>query len=159
MSTVPRPWAPYILIVDDNRDFADSLSRLLEAWSFQPRVAYDGPSAVEAALTQTPDAILLDIGLPSMDGFEVARQLRQLELSPRLLLVALTGYGQAEDVRRSREAGFDHHLVKPVDLEELRRLLAALACSSARLNQVPRRSGHTNEVVQASAPLSACDDC
>src|SRR5215472_13607601 len=76
MSTVARPWAPHVLIVDDNRHFADSLSRLLEVWNFQPLVAYDGPSAVSTALTQAPDAILLDIDLPGLKCYAVAQYLR-----------------------------------------------------------------------------------
>jgi CheY-like chemotaxis protein len=114
--------------VDDNRHFADSLSRLLEVWSFQSLVAYDGPSAVEAALTQAPDAILLDIGLPGLDGYAVARRLRRQPGLERTLLVAVTGFAREADRQHSLEAGFDHFLVKPVDLEELRRLLTALAC-------------------------------
>jgi CheY-like chemotaxis protein len=128
MPTVPRPGAPHILIADDNRHFADSLLRLLEVWSFQPLVAYDGPSAVETALTQAPDVILLDLGLPGLDGYSVARRLRRQPGLERTLLVAVTGFAREADRQRSLEAGFDHFLVKPVALEELRRLLAALTC-------------------------------
>ncbi|HEY7155303.1 MAG TPA: response regulator [Gemmataceae bacterium] len=128
MSTIARPWAPHVLIVDDNRHFADSLSRLLEVWNFQPLVAYDGPSAVETALTQAPDAILLDIDLPGLDGYAVALRLRCQPGLERTLLVALTGFAREADRQRSLEAGFDRFLVKPVALEELRRLLAALVC-------------------------------
>jgi len=114
-----------VLIVDDNADGARSLSMLLEMGGHEVRTCYDGPAALTEAELFCPEVVLLDIGLPGMDGFEVARRLRAREASPRPLLVALTGYGQAEDVRRSREAGFDHHLVKPADPAALTALLAA----------------------------------
>jgi signal transduction histidine kinase/DNA-binding response OmpR family regulator len=119
----PRP--SRVLIVDDNSDSARSLSMLLEMGGHEVRTCYDGPSGLAEAEAFCPEVVLLDIGLPGMDGFEVAKRLRQRELSPRPLLVALTGYGQAEDVRRSREAGFDYHLVKPADPEALTALLAS----------------------------------
>jgi PAS domain S-box-containing protein len=112
-----------ILVVDDNVDAAQSLATLLKLWGHEVAVAHDGAGALEAARTQPPDVILLDIGLPGMSGLEVARQIRQEPRRP--LLVALTGYGQEQDRRRSVEAGFEAHLVKPVDLRELRRLIAA----------------------------------
>jgi CheY-like chemotaxis protein len=113
--------------VDDEHFFADSLARLLEAWGFQPLVAYDGPSAVETALTQGPDAILLDIALPGLDGYAVARRLRRHPGLEKTLLVAVTAFVRYQDPRRALAAGFDHLLLKPIDLKELRRLLAALA--------------------------------
>jgi CheY-like chemotaxis protein/two-component sensor histidine kinase len=123
--TVVEPHPCRVLIVDDNHDSARSLSMLLEMGGHEVRICHDGPSGLAEAEAFCPEVVLLDIGLPSMDGFEVARQLRQRELSPRPLLVALTGYGQAEDVRRSREAGFDHHLVKPADPKALTALLVS----------------------------------
>ena len=105
-----------------NADAARSLARLLKSWGHEVQVAHDGPAALEAARPTGPDVVLLDIGLPGMDGYEVARRLEgQRRGGPRI--VALTGYGQEEDRRRSQEAGFDHHLVKPVDPEELRKTL------------------------------------
>jgi two-component system CheB/CheR fusion protein len=119
------PAAPRrILVVDDNRDAADSLAVFLSADGHEARTAYDGPEALEAARAYRPEAVLLDIGMPGMDGYEVARRLRQEPGLERALLVALTGYGQESDRRRSREAGIDYHLVKPVEPEELRALLA-----------------------------------
>jgi PAS domain S-box-containing protein len=115
----------HILVVDDNRDAANSLARLLTILCRQEvRVAYDGPSALEAAASFRPEVVLLDIGLPGMDGYEVARKLRARPELDGTLLVALTGWGQDEDRQRSKEAGFDRHLVKPVDPDALMRLLA-----------------------------------
>jgi two-component system, chemotaxis family, CheB/CheR fusion protein len=113
-----------ILIVDDNRDSVDMLATLLKLTGHETFTAHDGLSAVDAATLLDPDVILLDIGLPELNGYEVARRIRgQQREGRRLLLVALTGWGQGEDRRRSREAGFDAHMVKPVDERVLRRLL------------------------------------
>jgi CheY-like chemotaxis protein len=112
-----------VLVVDDNIDAAMSLAMLLRIWGHQVRTADDGPAALDAAAEFQPDAVLLDIGLPGMDGYEVAQRLRQQPSTMQVLLIAVTGYGQDADRRRSREAGFDHHLVKPVDPETLRPLL------------------------------------
>ncbi len=112
-----------ILVVDDNRDAAESLALLLEVGGHQVRVCHDGPSALGTAAEFCPEAVLLDIGLPGMNGYEVARRLRALPGANGLLLVALTGYGQQEDQRLALEAGFDHHLVKPADLGVLAALL------------------------------------
>lgn len=116
-----------VLVVDDNRDAADSLSLLLSMSGHEVRTTYDGPSALDSARKVPPEVVFLDIGLPGMDGHEVARELRQMlgrEGGP--VLVALTGYGQEEDRRRSSEAGFDHHFVKPVDIDVLERLFVEL---------------------------------
>ena len=112
-----------VLVVDDNLDAANSLAELLNIWGQRVRVAHDGPSAVEAALEFLPDVVLLDIGLPGMNGYEVARRLRQEERLRGTLLVAVTGYGQEEDRREAFSAGFDHHFTKPVSAERLLRLL------------------------------------
>ena len=114
-----------VLVVDDNRDSAESVALLAEIWGHEVRTALDGPAALEIAAAYRPEIILLDIGLPGMDGYEVARELRQGQ-GDGPVLVAMTGYGMEEDRRRSQEAGFDHHLVKPVDPEALRGLLAGL---------------------------------
>ena len=121
------PRAFRVLVVDDNRDAADSLALLLQLWGHLPVVAYDGPSALEAARASPPDLVLLDIGLPGMNGFELASRLRGQPGGDDLLLVAITGYGQASDVRRAREVGFDHHFVKPIDPDVLLGLLASAA--------------------------------
>jgi PAS domain S-box-containing protein len=113
-----------ILVVDDNRDSATSLSLILKLMGNQTRIADDGLAAVEVAQQFQPDMILLDIGLPKLSGHEVCRRIRQQTWSHRTVIVALTGWGQEEDRRRSQEAGFDHHLVKPVEIAVLRELLA-----------------------------------
>jgi PAS domain S-box-containing protein len=113
-----------ILIVDDHRDAANSLAVLLRLHGQEVRTAHDGLEAVEAARAFRPDVVLLDIGLPRLNGLEVARRLRENLGLTDALLVAVTGYGQLEDRGRSREAGFDAHLVKPVDLDALMPLLA-----------------------------------
>jgi PAS domain S-box-containing protein len=115
-----------ILVVDDNRDFANTLAALLETFGHEVRTVYDGRTAVAIAAEYRPDAVLLDIGLPEMNGYEVARELRQVPGLAQVRLVAFTGYGQEEDRRRVREAGFDFHLVKPVEAVELARLIDAL---------------------------------
>ncbi|MBY0527279.1 MAG: PAS domain S-box protein [Gemmataceae bacterium] len=116
-----------VLVVDDKVDAVESLARLLNLIGHETRTAQDGPAALEQARRFRPDVVLLDIGLPGMDGYEVARRLRQRPETARAQLVAVTGYGQEEDRRLSREAGFDLHLVKPVDLTVLQELIAAPA--------------------------------
>jgi len=113
-----------ILVVDDNRDSAKSLAMLLKVMGHEVDTAHDGLEAVARAMTFRADVILLDIGLPRLNGYEVARRIRQQQLEKGLKLVALTGWGQEEDRRRSGEAGFDAHFVKPVDLTVLTKLLA-----------------------------------
>jgi CheY-like chemotaxis protein len=108
--------------VDDNVDAAESLALLLRLAGHEVRVVHDGPAALETAQAYHPDAVLLDIGLPGMSGYEVAERLRA-EPGGAALLVALTGYGRQEDRRRSQAAGFDVHLTKPVAPEELERVL------------------------------------
>lgn len=108
-----------ILVIEDNRDAADSLRELLQAYGHQVSVVYDGSAGLQAAEKERPDVILCDIGLPGMDGFQVARTLRGMSDFSDTRLVALTGYGQEGDVERSRDAGFDEHLVKPVDPSHL----------------------------------------
>jgi signal transduction histidine kinase len=103
-----------IVVIDDNQDAAESLAMLLRLKGHDVQIAYDGPSGLALALGTAPECVLVDIGLPGMDGYEVAKRLRSHDRSRRTVLVALTGYGQQEDRARSRQAGFDHHLVKPV---------------------------------------------
>jgi CheY-like chemotaxis protein len=113
-----------VLVVDDNADSAESLALLLTMKGHEVRTAHDGPAALAAAEAYRPEAVLLDIGLPGMDGHEVARRLRRLAGLDSIFLVALTGYGQEEDRRRAEQAGFDAHLVKPADPLALHQLLA-----------------------------------
>ncbi len=123
----PAPTGHRILVVDDNADSADSLVTLLQMLGNDCTAAYDGPEALQVADKIRPQLVLLDIGLPSMSGYEVAQQLRQRPWARGLVLVALTGWGQGEDRRKSSEAGFDHHLVKPVEFADLERIIHALA--------------------------------
>jgi signal transduction histidine kinase/CheY-like chemotaxis protein len=113
-----------ILVVDDNSDAGDSLAMLLEMTGHQVQIARNGMQAVEIASLFKPDVGLLDIGLPGMNGYELAKRLRNEPFGKDLLLIALTGYGQEDDRRRTREAGFDHHLTKPADTNVLFHLIA-----------------------------------
>jgi signal transduction histidine kinase/FixJ family two-component response regulator len=117
---------PKILIVDDNRDAADSLHALLRDHGFACASALDGPSGLETVAAFEPDAVLLDIGLPGLDGYEVARRIRALPQGEKYLLVAVTGYGEERDKERSAQAGFDAHLVKPVDFDQLLAIIHAI---------------------------------
>jgi signal transduction histidine kinase/CheY-like chemotaxis protein len=113
-----------VLVVDDNRDAADTLGALLESLGTTVQVAYGGNAALEAVESFDPDTVLLDLGMPVIDGYEVARRIRASSGKPRqALLIALTGWGQDQDLRRSEAAGFDHHLVKPPDLDKLREIM------------------------------------
>ena len=114
-----------VLIVDDNGDAAETLGTLLETLGAVVAVVNSGRSALSAFDTFRPDTVLLDIGMPEMDGYEVARRLRALPNHPDVQLIALTGWGQHHDQRRARAAGFDHHMVKPPDIVRLRQLLTA----------------------------------
>jgi CheY-like chemotaxis protein len=116
-----------VLIVDDSEDGAESLAMLLEFGGHEPHKAHDGVAALEAAERLRPDAVLLDIGLPGLNGYEVCRRIRQTAWGKRITLVALTGWGSDEDRDRSRDAGFDAHMVKPVDFDALLALLASVA--------------------------------
>jgi len=113
-----------ILVVDDNINAADSLATLLELGGHEVRVAYEGEAALLVAEAFRPQVVLLDIGMPGMDGYEVGRALREKPQTRSALLVAITGWGAPDDLRRAKEAGFDHHLVKPVEPAALQRLLA-----------------------------------
>jgi DNA-binding response OmpR family regulator len=115
-----------VLVVDDNVDAAESMAMLLEADGHEVFVAHDGASAWSRILAETPGVCLLDIGLPDVDGHALARRIRTLPAMASAVLIALTGYGQEEDRKRSMEAGFDLHLVKPVDPGQLVAALLAL---------------------------------
>ncbi len=112
-----------VLVVDDLAASADTLRMLLELEGFEARVAVDGAKALEVAAVFAPDAVVLDLGLPGMDGYQVARQLRLSPIARSALLIALTGYSDPETLQRTREAGFDHHLVKPADMDVLLSIL------------------------------------
>ena len=123
MAGEPKAAGSRILVVDDSVDSAETLGELLKIWGHDVRLAHDGPGAVAAARDYRPEVVLLDIGLPGMDGFAVAAKLREEGIGGRML-VALTGYGEQQDRDRARQVGFDHHLVKPIDPETLQKLLA-----------------------------------
>jgi len=116
-----------VLVVDDNVDAARTLSEMAALWQHDVRVAHNGVEALETARNYRPDVVLLDIGLPGMSGYQVAQELRRQSEFATTTLIAITGYGQEEDRRRSREAGFNHHLVKPVTPDALEELLAVPA--------------------------------
>jgi two-component system CheB/CheR fusion protein len=126
MSGASFPTPLRVLVVDDCRDTTDSQAVLLKLWGHDARVAHDGPAALELARAYRPHVVLLDVALGTgMDGYAVARRLRALPHLEAALLVCMTGFGTTSDRRRYREAGFDHHLTKPADPEDLQRILAA----------------------------------
>ncbi len=116
---------PRVLIVEDNVDAAETLATVIELWGHEVCVAFDGSNGVELAKVFAPDVVLVDIGLPGMDGFEVARELRRAAL-PHLRLVALSGYGADADRARGAAAGFDAYLVKPPRIEALVEILGSM---------------------------------
>ena len=109
--------------MDDNRDAADTLGTVLELEGYDVRIAYDGDEAIREASRFRPEVALLDIGLPGKDGYEVARHIRR-EQNGDVMLIAVTGYASAEDVERSRDAGFDEHMAKPADIAVIMRKIA-----------------------------------
>jgi CheY-like chemotaxis protein len=111
-----------VLVVDDNKDLALSMARLLQLLGYEVETVFDGPNGIEAARKFQPRVVLLDIGLPNMDGYEVARTLRE-EGFRDTLIIAVSGYGQEEDRQRSREAGMDYHVTKPVDVKSITALI------------------------------------
>jgi CheY-like chemotaxis protein len=115
-----------ILVVDDNRDSVESLAMLLKMLGHETYLAYDGLEAVQTAERIRPELILLDIGLPKLNGYEVCRKIREQEWSQATVIVALSGWGQEADRRKSEEAGFNHHMVKPLDYNLLMDVLAEL---------------------------------
>jgi signal transduction histidine kinase/DNA-binding response OmpR family regulator len=140
----PRPCLPSrtalrVLVVDDHPDAAESMASLMQSAGHQATIAHDGPTAIAVARRFRPDAVLLDIGLPGMNGFEVARVLRAAPETSGCVLIAVSGYGQSEDYRRSREVGFDHHLVKPADISELEQILDTICRDQPASRASPER--------------------
>jgi CheY-like chemotaxis protein len=131
-----------LLVVDDNVDAADSLAMALRLSGQEVRVAYDGAAALTIAAEIQPEAVLLDIGMPIMDGYVVAKRLRETAGSERVLLIAVTGWGQDEDRRLSKAAGFNHHLVKPVDPGILVPLIARHRAELAWTDLSPQYRGN-----------------
>jgi len=132
MATDPETRIRRILVVDDNVDSAESLAELMRLGGHEVRTAYTGPTAVETATAFRPEVVLLDIGLPILNGYDAARRIREQPWGKDMVLVALTGWGQEEDRRKSKDAGFDLHMVKPVDLNVLTERLAALPAAPKR---------------------------
>jgi CheY-like chemotaxis protein len=121
----PPPARSRILIADDNRDAADSLSMLLELAGHEVRVAHQGRAALSLAQTFRPDVALLDIGMPDLSGYEVSQELRREPWGQWIQLIALTGWGQEKDRQQALEAGFNHHLTKPIDPDQLEALISS----------------------------------
>jgi CheY-like chemotaxis protein len=119
-----------ILVAEDSKATAESMAKLLELLGHEVLVARDGPQAIAAAVTWRPEFVLLDIGLPAVDGFAVAAHLRQQDVCRDTIIIAVTGYGQEDDRRRSRESGIDHHLLKPVSSGSLLPLLSRSGTTS-----------------------------
>jgi len=114
-----------VLIIDDNADSAEALALLARSWGHEVAIAHDGPGALALAESFGPESVLVDIGLPGMDGYELARRFREQPRYRDLVLVALTGYGRQEDRSAAHAAGFDDHLVKPAEIEALEGALAS----------------------------------
>ena len=133
----PAAVARTVLLVDDNEDATRALALLLEHGGFSVVTAHDGAEALARAAEVDPDIVLLDLGLPIIDGYRVAESLRARSDCDRVLLIAISGYGQPNDRARSQEAGFDHHLVKPIDCAALLDLLR----KHAPVGRVTRRAG------------------
>jgi CheY-like chemotaxis protein len=126
LTTAPKAKsvARRILIVDDNVDAAESLADLLSSFGHDVQIAFDGPTALATASVFRPEVIFLDIGMPGMDGYQVVHQLRKQNGLEKTMIVALTGYGRDVDRQRTQDAGFDAHLVKPIDLDTLNNILS-----------------------------------
>ena len=121
------PQRARVLVADDNRDAADALRALLEMEGYEAEAAYDGQAALDAVIRAVPDLIVMDLGMPGMDGYDAARAIRRQAGAEDVLMIALTGWGQSDARHRTIEAGFDHHLIKPVDVDEILKLASARA--------------------------------
>ncbi len=130
--TTSTPGVLRVLVADDNRDTAESLALMLEMKGHEVRTAFDGEEAFHAAESFRPDVALLDVGMPGASGHAVAQRIREAPWGARMVLVAQTGWGHEEDRQKTMDAGFDHHLVKPVSPEALTELLASLVPSARR---------------------------
>jgi CheY-like chemotaxis protein len=115
-----------VLVVDDNKDLADNLCMLVRLWGFECRAAYEGAAGLQAACDFQPDCLLLDIAMPGLDGYMLAREVRARPGLDRAKLIALTAYSDETHVRFSQEAGFDHHFVKPPDIPKIKRVMDSL---------------------------------
>lgn len=138
----------HVLVVDDNRDAADSLSFLLDLWGYDSRVAYDGQSGLEDVQKYRPDCLILDIEMPGLDGYALAQQVRQQAGPEEVKLVALTAYSDEAHVRKAREAGFDYYLTKPAAPSELKELLMMI-------QDILRIASKTEELAQQNVQLAS----
>jgi len=116
----------HVLVVDDNRDTADGLARLISSFGYEARAVYGGEEAIEETVAFLPDMALIDIGMPDLDGYETVKRIRQQRGNVHIIIVAVTGWSRDEDKRRAYEAGFDLHVAKPMDSDKLKELLALL---------------------------------
>jgi CheY-like chemotaxis protein len=143
-----------VLIVDDNRDAADSLALLMEAAGHVARAAYGGPEALRVAVEHRPDVVFVDIGMPGMNGYELGRRLRQEPATQDALLVAVTGYGRDEDRRTAREAGIDLYFLKPVEPGALCRLVVSRRPHVVRVSASPSAPRDAAAVRESPATLA-----
>jgi PAS domain S-box-containing protein len=141
-----------LLVADDNRDAATTLATVLEMSGYEVHTAYSGAEALEAGVHFQPQAVLLDIGMPGMTGYETARRIRLEAWGRRVILIAVTGWGQDEDKRKAQVAGFDHHLTKPVDPEEIERLLGAALASRGAPAEFSARRVARDDIVEGPPP-------
>ena len=154
MKATPLSTPLRVLVVDDWPDTAESMAVLLRLWGHDVRIAHDGPTALAVAALYRPDVVLLDVGLPCMDGYQVARRLRNDLRLRDAFVVSLTGYGQDSDLWRSREAGCDRHLLKPVDPEVLERLLASRKEARHEETELPVPAFERRSLVSLPVKLS-----
>jgi CheY-like chemotaxis protein len=136
-SDAPAASSRRVLIVDDNKDAADSMALLVETVGHKVRTAYDGHGALDAAFAFAPHVLLLDLGVPGLNGFEIARSIRRQPWGKTVALIAVTGWGQEQDRRRTAEAGFDAHLIKPVSKADLLSALRACAQTGRSGGEAP----------------------
>jgi DNA-binding response OmpR family regulator len=136
-ATAPTTLSRRILIVDDNKDAADSMALLVETAGHRVRTAYDGEEALDLASAFAPDVLLLDLGVPGLNGFEIARRIRGQPWGKTVSLIAVTGWGQEHDRRRTAEAGFDAHLIKPVGTADLLSALKACRQPARHISEAP----------------------
>ena len=125
-----KPFSLRVMVVDDNHDTADVLAAILKLSGHDVRSLYDGPSAIKTALEFLPHVILMDVGLPQLDGYEVAKKIRELPTIKDVVMVAVTGYAGTVDRVKSYQAGFNNHLAKPASVEDVQRILATVAAAA-----------------------------
>jgi|SRR5215207_10470713 len=133
------PSARRVLIADDNEDSATMLSLIVKLQGHTVFTAFNGEQALELAEKERPDVLVLDIGMPQMDGYKVAQCIRRFPWGQRVKLIAATGYGEAQDVERAKAAGFDHHLLKPMEAEAIERLIRDEAPSNSAVTRWPNK--------------------